>query len=85
MKKRIYNGTAVAHIQKLTDITDEELITLIDGTESMNEDEKKYWKEVLPVMGETIKIKIWNILNTEKIKLSRLEEQTIYFLKNKYV
>ena len=60
-------------------ITDElqakypELITLIIATESMDNDERQYWFDIMPSMTDTQVDRLYDILETERKKLSELE------------
>jgi len=50
-----------------------ELIEMILATESMDDDERQYWFDILPSMTENQIDKLFNILDTEKKKLEELE------------
>lgn len=52
-----------------------ELITLILATESMDDDERQYWFDILPSMTESQIDRLFNILDTEKKKLASLEDK----------
>lgn len=52
-----------------------ELITLILATESMDDDERQYWFDILPSMTDSQVDRLFNILDTEKKKLASLEEK----------
>jgi len=60
-------------------ITDElqakypELIELIIATESMDNDERQYWFDIMPSMTDTQIDRLYDILETERKKLSELE------------
>ncbi len=60
-------------------ITDElqakypELIKLILATESMDEDERQYWFDIMPSMTDAQIDRLFNILETERKKLEDLE------------
>jgi hypothetical protein len=60
-------------------ITDElqakypELITLIMATESMDNDERQYWFDIMPSMTDAQVDRLFDILETERKKLSELE------------
>ena len=60
-------------------ITDElqakypELIKLILATESMDDDERQYWFDIMPSMTDEQIDRLYNILETEKKKLEDLE------------
>lgn len=49
------------------------LVELVRKTESMDETEKLYWCNILPSMTEEQKEKLFDILETERIKLAALE------------
>jgi hypothetical protein len=50
-----------------------ELITLILATESMDDDERQYWFDIMPSMTDDQVDRLYNILDTEKKKLEELE------------
>jgi len=50
-----------------------ELIELILNTESMDDDERQYWFDIMPSMTENQIDRLFNILDTEKKKLEELE------------
>lgn len=50
-----------------------ELVKLILATESMNDDERQYWFDILPSMTEPQIDRLYDILDTERKKLSELE------------
>lgn len=60
-------------------ITDElqakypELVTLIIATESMDNDERQYWFDIMPSMTDAQIDRLYDILETERKKLSELE------------
>jgi hypothetical protein len=72
----------MAQIQKddtTFQITDElqakypELVTLIVATESMDNDERQYWFDIMPSMTDAQIDRLFDILETERKKLSELE------------
>jgi len=72
----------MAQIQKdetTFQITDElqakypELIKLIIATESMDDDERQYWFDIMPSMTDAQIDRLYDILETERKKLSELE------------
>lgn len=72
----------MAQIQKddtTFQITDElqakypELVTLIIATESMDNDERQYWFDIMPSMTDAQIDRLYDILETERKKLSELE------------
>jgi hypothetical protein len=50
-----------------------ELITLILNTESMDDDERQYWFDIMPSMNDSQVDRLYDILETEKMKLEELE------------
>lgn len=50
-----------------------DLITLILATESMDDDERQYWFDIMPSMTDDQVDRLYNILDTEKKKLEELE------------
>lgn len=50
-----------------------ELVKLILETESMENDEKQYWFDIMPSMTDDQIDRLFNILDTEKKKLEALE------------
>lgn len=50
-----------------------ELIKLIKETESMDDDERQYWFDIMPSMTNSQINRLYNILNVEKRKLQELE------------
>ena len=50
-----------------------ELIKLILNTESMDDDERQYWFDIMPSMTDSQIDRLYNILETEKKKLEDLE------------
>jgi len=72
----------MAQIQKNDNtftITDElqakypELIELIVATESMDNDERQYWFDIMPSMTDAQIDRLYDILETERKKLQELE------------
>ena len=58
------------------EVSDAESLRLVDlilKTESMDNQEKKYWFELLPNMTEEQKDRLLDILETERVKLEELE------------
>lgn len=51
-----------------------ELLSLINNTESMDTEEKKYWFDLLPSMTEEQTNRLFEILDTEKKGIQKLEE-----------
>ena len=51
------------------------LVELIIATESMNYDEKEYWFSILPIMTDDQVVKLQNILETERQKLTELNQK----------
>lgn len=52
-----------------------ELVKLILETESMDDDEKQYWFDIMPSMTDDQIDRLFNILDTEKKKLDALEDK----------
>ena len=50
-----------------------ELIKLILATDSMDDDERQYWFDIMPSMTDSQVDRLFNILETEKNKLQDLE------------
>ncbi|MDD3646181.1 MAG: hypothetical protein PHH06_02105 [Candidatus Gracilibacteria bacterium] len=50
-----------------------ELIKLILATESMDDDERQYWFDIMPSMTDNQIDRLFNILETERKKLEELE------------
>jgi|GEM_PF-445116 len=65
-----------------------ELVQLILITESMDDTERQYWFDILPSMNETQVSRLFNILETERVKLAELEvkyQQEIMALNQKHL
>lgn len=73
--------TKVIHDWKTFQINEEmqtqypELLKLVLETESMDNDEKQYWFDILPSMTDDQVDRLFNILDTEKKKLEALEDK----------
>jgi len=52
-----------------------ELIKLILHTESMDDDERQYWFDIMPSMTDSQIDRLYDILETEKKKLEELEDK----------
>lgn len=52
-----------------------DLIKLIYETESMNEEEREYWLQILPIMSEEQIVKFRDILVNEKNQLEKLDRE----------
>lgn len=50
-----------------------ELIKLILKTESMDDEERQYWFDIMPSMNDSQIDRLFNILDTERKKLEELE------------
>ena len=59
-----------------------ELVDLILETESMDNDERQYWFDILPSMTDEQVDRLYSILDTEKKKLEKLEEKYQDEIKN---
>ena len=51
----------------------DELIKMILATESMDDDERQYWFDIMPSMTDEQVDRLYNILDTERKKLQELE------------
>ncbi|MFK7779635.1 MAG: hypothetical protein QM490_00595 [Candidatus Gracilibacteria bacterium] len=73
---------------KIFNVSDEilaqykELIDLILFTESMDDDERQYWYDIMPSMTDKQVDRLYSILDTEKKKLENLEEKYQDEIKN---
>ena len=69
----------ITHNWKTFQIDDEmqakysELIKMILATESMDDDERQYWFDIMPSMTDEQIDRLFNILDTERRKLEELE------------
>ncbi len=52
-----------------------ELVELIKKTESMSDEEREYWFQILPIMTEDQVNRLRTILEEEKAQLSKLDDQ----------
>ena len=52
-----------------------ELVKLVLATESMDDNEKQYWFDILPSMTDEQVDRLFNILETERAKLEELERK----------
>ncbi|OGJ42157.1 hypothetical protein A3I58_03705 [Candidatus Peregrinibacteria bacterium RIFCSPLOWO2_02_FULL_39_10] len=52
-----------------------DLIKLIYETESMNEEEREYWLQIMPIMSEEQTTKFRDILVNEKNQLAKLDKE----------
>lgn len=52
-----------------------ELLKLVLETESMTDDERQYWFQIMPVMSEQQLKKFQGILETEKRQLAKLDQE----------
>jgi hypothetical protein len=52
-----------------------DLVKLVVATESMDDNEKQYWFDVLPQMTDARVDRLFTILDTERIKLEELERK----------
>ena len=59
-----------------------ELVDLIIATESMDDDERQYWFDIMPSMTDEQIDRLYSILDTEKKKLEKLEEKYQDEIKN---
>ncbi|QOR61229.1 hypothetical protein ACM66Z_07150 [Sulfurovum sp. ST-21] len=51
------------------------LVKMILATESMDDDERQYWFDILPSMTDRQTERLYNILETERRKLQELEKK----------
>ena len=59
-----------------------ELIKMILATESMDDDERQYWFDIIPSMTDVQVDRLFNILETERNKLEELETKYQKEIKN---
>lgn len=59
-----------------------ELIDLILETESMDDEERQYWFDIMPSMTDSQIDRLYNILDTEKKELQKLEVRYQEEIKN---
>jgi hypothetical protein len=59
-----------------------ELVDLILLTESMDDDERQYWYDIMPSMTDQQVDRLYNILDTERKKLENLETKYQDEIKN---
>ena len=59
-----------------------ELIKMILATESMDNDERQYWFDIIPSMTDVQVDRLFNILETERNKLEELETKYQKEIKN---
>lgn len=52
-----------------------DLVPLILETESMNDDERQYWFQILPIMTDDQVVKLREILTNEKNQLAEIDKQ----------
>lgn len=52
-----------------------ELIKLVLNTESMDDDERQYWFDIMPSMTDSQIDRLFDILDTERKKLEALEQK----------
>jgi len=52
-----------------------DLVNLVLETKSMDNDERQYWFNILPIMKEEQVTKLRNILETEKNKIAQIDSQ----------
>ncbi len=73
----IYINSGGKRFQVQKQMLDErpKLILLILRTESMEDDERQYWFDILPSMSTSQKDRLFDILETERKKLAALEEK----------
>lgn len=52
-----------------------DLVEMIKKTESMTDEEREYWFQILPIMTEDQVVRLKNILSEEATQLAKLDEQ----------
>lgn len=52
-----------------------DLVKLIYETESMNDEERKYWMQIMPIMSEDQIVKFRDILINERDQLAKLDQE----------
>ncbi|MEK7563790.1 MAG: hypothetical protein AAB544_05380 [Patescibacteria group bacterium] len=52
-----------------------EILTLIQGSESMNDEERQYWINILPIMTPEQVANLKQILNNEKSQLAAIDQK----------
>ena len=78
----------ITHKDKTFKINDEtqarykELVDLVLATESMDDEERQYWFDIMPSMTDAQIDRLYNILETEKQELSKLENRYQEEIKN---
>lgn len=55
---------------------DQEILDLINKS-TLEEDEKQYWKDILPIITDSHKDKLYKILLNEKVKLEKLNKKIL--------
>ncbi|MBD3157035.1 hypothetical protein GF369_04385 [Candidatus Peregrinibacteria bacterium] len=74
-KKKTKSREDNFHIPKAVRDNHPDLIPLILDTESMDDEEREYWFQILPIMTEDQVAKFKNILVTEKKQLAKLDQE----------
>lgn len=69
----IKNNTKDYNISEEIQAQYPELIKLVLNTESMDDDERQYWFDIMPSMTDSQIDRLYEILETEKKKLEALE------------
>lgn len=59
-----------------------ELVDLVLATESMDDDERQYWFDIMPSMTDEQIDRLYSILDTERKKLEKLEKKYQNEIKN---
>jgi Spy/CpxP family protein refolding chaperone len=70
---QIQKGDTTFQIQDELQAKFPELIKLIVATESMDDDERQYWFDIMPSMTDAQIDRLFDILETERKKLQELE------------
>ncbi len=55
---------------------DQKILDLINKS-TLEEDEKQYWRDILPIISDSHKDKLYRILLNEKVKLEKLNKKIL--------
>lgn len=58
-------------------MTDQEILDLINKSRLIDEDEKQYWRDILPIISDSHKDKLYRILLNEKVKIEKLNKKIL--------
>lgn len=56
---------------------DQKIIDLINKSRLIDEDEKQYWRDILPIISDSHKDKLYKILLNEKVKIEKLNKKIL--------